>query len=199
MSRSTGGSPPRVLSEADYRALTALDWRTSHTTRIREGAGDDRLCCAYDPNPDRPNGPCWLIARLMPTQVLYRHGRREWYSEQIMVPFLIDEWRNADKTPRSIDDPRLLGEIMRCDTSRQCMLPTGNPALERARVASEKAIDDMARDDRLQKAIAKLGDECGAVYHRKLGTEGGKISTANLWRSGAGARSPTIYSGASAA
>lgn len=189
--------PPRILSEEEYRALNALDWNTSHTRRLREGVGDDRLCCAYDPNPAREHGPCWLISRLMPTQVGYHYGRKVVYSETFMFPMLIDEWRNEDGTPRSITDPRLIATVMRSDTQRSNRLDP-NPAINRARLESERAIEELARDDRLRKAMAALADHHGVSYHRPLGSEGGKISTSSIWRTGAGSRQPVIYTASGA-
>lgn len=180
------------MSEEDYRYCISLDWKTSHTTRLRQAMGDDLLCCAFDPNPLRENGPCWLIARLVNTQIRLAYGSG-FYTEIAMVPYVIDEWRNPDGTARSIDDPRLYGMLQRSDLTNGRTRSFGKD-VDKARLESHKAIRDMARDDSLRKAFAKAADEIGYARHRPLGSEGGKISTANVWRSGAGApKKPILY------
>lgn len=184
--------PPRIIGEEDYRKCMALDWKTSHTTRLREAMGDDLLCVAYDPNPARENGPCWLIARLVNTQVQLAYGSGT-YTEIRLVPTIIDEWRNTDGTARSIDDPRLYGMLQKADLTNGRFKSFGKD-IDQLKLESHKAIRDIAQQESLRKSFAKLADKIGGSRHRKLGTEGGKISTTSIWRDGAGAKpKPLLY------
>lgn len=189
---SSKAPAPRIIGEEDYRKCMALDWNTSHTTRLREAMGDDLLCVAFDPNPARENGPCWLVARLVRTQVRLAYGSGT-YAETRLVPTIIDEWRNTDGTARSIDDPRLYGMLQRSDLTNGRTMSFGKD-IDKVRLDSHKAIREIAQQESMRKAFAKLADQIGGSRHRKLGTEGGKISTTSIWRDGAGAKSkPLLY------
>lgn len=192
---TTNEASTPAISEKQWRYITALDWSTPHTQRVREATGVPTLCVAYDPNPERANGPCWLIAQRVICKVFRSGGRREILGTH-SIPYTWAEWRNDDGTARSIDDPRLIPFIQSRDRVRRGHIIDA----ERDAVDAKREQDDdnarweMANDPIVRQGFRRLGDQLGMVPHRKLGTEGGKISTANLWRRGAGApQKPLIF------
>jgi len=177
-----------VISDRQYRQIMALNWKTLHTERVKRETGDDRSCVAYDANTPRAGGPCWLLARYVVAIVKAHDGKREILTTT-MVPYVWAEWRDGAGRALSIDDPRL-GEYMRsCDRHRhgsEIDQARDDAEAQQARNVQSKR-DDMARNPRVHAAIRAQREKLGLIAHRKLGTQGGKISSANIWRSGAGA------------
>lgn len=183
-----------TISDRQYRQIMALDWKTLHTERVKRETGDDRSCVAYDATTPRAGGPCWLLARYVVATIRNHDGKREVLSTA-MVPYVWAEWRDGTGRALSIDDPRLGDYLRACDRHRR------GDEIDKARdaVDEQKARDlatkrdDMARNPRVHAAIRARREKLGLIAHRKLGTQGGKISSANIWRNGAGAtQKPTI-------
>lgn len=176
-----------AISDRQWRRIMDLDWNGPHTARVREGTGVQTLCVAYDQHPDRFPGPCWLIAQRVICKVFESGTHRDMGTHS--VPYTWAEWRDEDGTARSIDDPRLIPFIMSRDRHRR----GHHIDAERDAADVQKAQDEdkkrleLASDRDVRRAVKAFGEAKGIVAHRKLGTAGGRISTAAIWRSGAGA------------
>ena len=169
---------PPYLPAEHYNYLQTLHWENEHTARIRRVIGDDKLCMAYS-----PKAQCWAVARKVRVHV--RFGQLE--PVPMDTPMIWMFWVDDNGVALEPDDARLENTIRFGDTWKR-----GANAIIDDVEASEKVVHDAvdkaaedARDDlarELQPALAKAASDLGLVRHRALGTEGGKISTASLWR-----------------
>lgn len=173
---------PPYLPAEHYNYLQTLHWENEHTARIRRVIGDDKLCMAYS-----PRAKCWAVARKVRVHVKF--GNLEPASME--TPMIWMFWVGPNGEALEPDDARLETTIRFGDTWKR-----GDKAIMDEVEASEQKVQDAvdkaatdAREDlvkELQPALARAAEDLGIVRHRALGTEGGKISTAALWRSGAG-------------
>lgn len=174
--------PPCMPSE-HYNYLQTLHWENEYTARIRRAIGDDKLCMAYS-----PKAKCWAVARKIKVHVKF--GELE--PALMETPMIWLFWVGPNKEALEPDDTRLEATIRAGDTWTRGAsalvdeIEAGEEALAEAdQKRTNDATDDLVRE--LRPALARAADELGLTRHRTLGTEGGKISTASLWRAGSGA------------
>lgn len=168
------------MSESQMRRILALNWKNPHSTRLQRAIGCNTLVCAWRADIGR-----WLLANVERVRVGKSFGMRT-YEEYEDVPVVWKVWQDDDGSFLDITDPQLVPYIRKCDGT------TGGSERMLAAVAA-----DDARKDAEIKAIAaetadglvdrikwfrQKADEGGLVAHRKGGHEGGKISSASLWR-----------------
>ena len=179
--------PPRVITSEDHAAITALEWDNPHSTRLRRDVGDDLLRVAF-----RPESGCWVLGRLVPTQVYRPELGLNAMGVPALVPIIWAEWR-ADPTdsataPLSIDDPRLGEYIRRCDMQR--IGPrTFNDHLD-AHIAAKRqapidAIVDQMTSGEALNLVKQSARARGVVGHRPTGPNAKRITSAGLWQRGA--------------
>lgn len=172
--------PPALPSHV-YEYNQSLHWENPYTTKVREALADPKLCMAWN-----PKAGCWCMARKVMCHVKY--GKLA--PVLLEVPFIWGYWVGPDGEPLSPEDPRLILTIRAGDLqTRGVDGVIGDIEADEARreADTEKANADKHEEfsDRLRHVLKKV--DVGATRHRPLGTAGGKISTAALWRSGAGA------------
>ena len=170
---------PDALSEGDYRHAQGLHWGNAVTRALMQATGDPYVCAAYDPRRE-----CWVLGRHIKITVrgddgglTVRDGRYPWL-----------EWRDENRVALSPTDPRLIPHVLYCARGAEVLkdIEAGEAEKDAARKSRIRDVaSSMARDDTLRRVIGRLGDDDGYVHHRRGGHEGGKISTASLWRTGA--------------
>lgn len=179
-----------VLNERQYREIKAIQWNNRWTDRIRRDMHEPKACIGWDAEQG-----VWLFAFLVRTAVKRAYGTRG-AVEYEDVPVVWDQWRGAatpehpDGVPRSIEPYAEVLERWRwCDKANA--QSTSEYNLEQAIAkASEEADRARFRSDftsEMRKPIAKLAEQSGVTYHRPTGPDVQRVSSANLWRRGAGA------------
>lgn len=172
---------PKVMAESLWNHLESLAWVNPVSCKLQAATGDAELHAAFDGKRG-----CWVLARRILVHVARGTDR---------VPAMgfwpWKEWRDDETgAPLSIDDPRLTDYVQRCDGWRREKQITAvlDEACDDApkRKEAQDTIDALVREPEVRRAFAKFADAKGLSRHRLGGTEGGKISTASLWRSGAG-------------
>lgn len=172
---------PTSLSEKQVRRILALDWKTAHSTRLQRATGDDKLVCAWRGDLGR-----WVLARLERVAVGRTFGVRSYVSFE-ELPVVWKVWQSDDGRYLDITDPQLLPYIRKCDNAAGGVerVLAGIELADReadevpAKMAAELA--QIAVDD--HRGWRKIADQAGyGVAHRRGGQEGGKISSASLWR-----------------
>ena len=102
-----------ILSESQHRSLKAIRWDDVRSRAVRSQTHDDKLTIGYDGKRKR-----WVIARVVQCTVLSKFGSRTIPTAE-HVPFIWKIWEDDNGLPLSIDDPRLVPYIQRCDLWRQ--------------------------------------------------------------------------------
>ena len=102
-----------ILSENQHRSLKAIRWDGVRSRAVQGQTHDDKLVVGYDGKRKR-----WVIARVVQCTVLSKFGSRTIPTTE-QVPFVWKIWEDDDGLPLSIDDPRLVSYIRRCDLWRQ--------------------------------------------------------------------------------
>lgn len=184
--------PPVLLSEEGWSKIRALDWNTTYSRRVREGTGDDGLRVAFDPERG-----CWVVATLRKVQVTKHFGVQR-IADTEVVPWVWGEWRedptDPDTAPLSIEDPRLIPWIQKSSLVRtgpeKFLADVELARLKKDRDLRNSVIEQRASDDVFQ-AMRVVAARDGITAHRKTGPSAKKITSAGLWRSGAGAKPAT--------
>lgn len=181
--------PPTMYDEETYRHVKSLDWNTSHSRRVWEGAGDDGLRVAFDPARG-----CWVVATLCRVQVV-RHFGAQRITDVETLPRIWGEWREDPTDPEtaalSITDPRLIPWVRKCSTRR-----AGTDAIladvDLHRMNEEKRQREFIRErhqsSEVFEAFRLKARQRNIVAHRKTGPNAKKISSAGLWQRGATAK-----------
>jgi len=102
-----------VLTERQWRGIKRIRWNDSHSRRIRQAVGDEKLKVGFDRKAKH-----WVIARLCEVTVLTQFGVRTIPTRET-APVVWKHWLDDDGTPLHILDPRLVSYIKRCDLWRQ--------------------------------------------------------------------------------
>lgn len=172
------------IGEAQFARIQALRWDNPHSTRLQAVTGCKELVTAFDPSRS-----CWLLATRIPVFVRHPLPNGKWDKTLERGVLVWDTWTDNGQA-LSIDDPRLEDYVRRCDRSTQRTKWSDEVAADAAarEAAADREIEALARSEDLRRAFAKLADRRGmSGGHRKLSSEGGRISTALISRRGAGA------------
>lgn len=168
----------RNISEKMAREIQLLDWDNVHSLRIRAECNDPQLCIAYSPKLN-----CWVLARKIDVLVGESPGTL------MRLPIVWKEWREDDtKKPLSPNHPQLSQYIRECDTHQSVVaqrIQDDLDAAEKAEVENEQkrlTASAEAFAEMMKPHLSQMASDDGFVSHRKGGHEGGKISTAALWR-----------------
>lgn len=102
-----------VLTDSQWRAIKRIRWNDSHSRRIRQRIGDDKLVVGFDGKAEH-----WVIARLCSVTVMTQFGVRTIPTRET-APVVWKHWLDDDGAPLHIQDPRLVPYIQRCDLWRQ--------------------------------------------------------------------------------
>lgn len=168
----------RSISEKMAREIQLLNWENPHTARIRLECNDPQLCMAYSHRQD-----CWVLARKIDVLVGENPGTL------MRLPMVWKEWRDdGTKKPLSPNHPQLTQYIRECDTHQSVVakrIQDDLDAAEKAEVEKEEKRLTAAAEafaDMMKPHLAQMASDDGFIAHRKGGHEGGKISSASLWR-----------------
>lgn len=171
------------LNERQVQKLLSLNWKGPHSARLQREIGDPQLVVAFRGDINR-----WLLARVERVRVNRTFGSSTVPSYEDL-PVVWKIWQDDDGSFLDITDPRLVPYIRKCDgtTGGAERMKAAIEIADKTKEAREQAaiaemVDDMV--DRI-KVFRRLADDAGIVPHRKGGHEGGKISSASLWRGGA--------------
>lgn len=189
-----------MLSQDGWTKLKALDWNTTYSRRVQEGASDNGLRVAYDPERG-----CWVVATLRKVQVV-KHFGVQTITEMETVPWVWGEWRadptDSDTAPLSIEDPRLIPWIQKSSllrTGPEKFLADVELARQKKDRELRSAVIDQRSSDDVFQAMRQIAARDNIVPHRKTGDDVKKISSAGLWQTGAAAkpaRGSIIYASA---
>ena len=177
-----------MLHEEGWAKIRALDWNTTYSRRVREGTGDDGLRVAFDPERG-----CWVVATLRKVQVVKHFGVQR-ITEMETVPWVWGEWRedptDPDTAPLSIEDSRLIPWIQKSSLVRtgpeKFLADVELARQNKERELRNEVLERRSSDDVFQ-AMRHVAARDGITAHRKTGADAKKISSAGLWRTGAGA------------
>ena len=104
----------RFISKERYDRSRRISWTNSHSRRLQQLCGDDKLFIGFDNRIGR-----WVLARLCQRYILESWGRKECTSE-VNVPVIWKTWEEGKGgTGLSPLHPELPGYIMRCDRWRR--------------------------------------------------------------------------------
>lgn len=173
----------QTMTESQMRRILALNWKNEHSARLQRAIGCKTLVVAWRSDLGR-----WVLANVERVRVGKSFGMRT-YEEFEDVPVVWKVWQDDDGSFLDITDPQLVPYIRKCDgtTGGAERMLAAVEAGDARRDAELKAVAAEAADglvDRI-KWFRNRVDESGHIAHRKGGHEGGKISTASLWRGGA--------------
>jgi len=102
-----------VLTGKQWGALKRIRWSDTHSRRLQQRVGDDKLVAGFDRKAKH-----WVLARLCDTTVMTKFGVRTIPTRET-APIIWKHWLDDDGVPLRIDDPRLITYIRRCDLWRQ--------------------------------------------------------------------------------
>jgi len=172
-----------VADQKLFEWMQRIQWDNTYSKEIAALVGDPDVRVGYDAAAGK-----WFIAQMMP-HLLRTYGNTGETREVRVLPHIIQAWE-LDGVPlvmQSADIARhLLGS--RVDVMEKVM-----PEMKAREEAKQRSEQRDAEDRRRQVAkdlrplLAKLGDESGVSYHRPTGPDARRISSASLWRAGAGA------------
>ena len=168
----------RSISEKVAREIQLLSWDNPHSTRIQRECGDSQLCMAFSHKLD-----CWVLARRIDVLVGDAPGTL------MRLPIVWKEWREDDtKKPLSPNHHQLSQYIRECDSHQGVVAQRIKDDLDADDIKRELDEDKKVREasevfaEMMKPHLAQMASDDGIIHHRKGGHEGGKISTAALWR-----------------
>jgi hypothetical protein len=101
-----------ILSDAQWRALKAIRWDRTRSRRIQQLTHDDKLTVGFC-----ARRKCWVVGRIIDVTVMTRFGVQTIPTRE-KAPYVWKVWETDEGVPLSIDDPRLVPYIQRCDLWR---------------------------------------------------------------------------------
>lgn len=170
----------QTMTESQMKRILALNWKNPHSARLQRAIGCNTLVCAWRADLGR-----WILGNVERVRVGKSFGMRT-YEEFEDVPVVWKVWQDDDGSFLDITDPQLIPYIRKCDgvTGGSDRMLASVAADDARREAERKAVAHEAAEglvDRI-KWFRQKADETGFVPHRKGGNEGGRISTASIWR-----------------
>ena len=107
-------SGARFISKERYGRSRRIDWKNSHSRRLQQLCGDDKLFIGFDNRIKK-----WVLARLCQRYILESWGRKE-HTSEVNVPVIWKTWEEGDGGKGlSPSHPELPEFIMRCDRWRR--------------------------------------------------------------------------------
>jgi len=101
-----------ILSDAQWRALKAIRWDNARSRRVQQLTHDDKLTVGYCARRKR-----WVVGRIIDVTVMARFGGQTIPTKE-RAPYVWKVWETDEGAPLSVDDPRLVSYIQRCDLWR---------------------------------------------------------------------------------
>lgn len=101
-----------ILSDAQWRAIKAIQWDDQRSRSIQHQTNDEKLVVGYDGRRKR-----WVIGRIIDVTVMARFGVQTIPTKE-KAPYVWKVWETDEGAPLSVDDPRLVSYIRRCDLWR---------------------------------------------------------------------------------
>lgn len=173
----------RVADQKLFDWLQSIRWDNQYTTEIAALVGDPDVCVGLD----SATGTWYLAQR--EHHLLRTYGNTGETQEVRVLPNVIQAWAKGG-VPLLMQSADVARHLLSCRVDVADKL---RPELQAKQEQAEQSKAASERDHRqavirdLRPLLRKLGDESGATYHRPTGPEARKISTAGLWRRGAGA------------